>query len=247
MSTQNAGLAKKLGYTNVKVMLQGVPAWKKSGQMVYAATDYIRNGNNVILDLRTPTEAAAGHIPRAVNIPFENLAASRQAMAIKPSAPIVLYGHAEQPAQAAKVIKQWGFKSIALVEGGFEGWKGAGNAIESGPPATEASWTRVFGENEVSVADFLKVAADGAGNGVVLDVRTHDEAAAGKFASAIHIPLDELAGRMSELPEDKDILVYCTTGARAAMAVSELNRAGYKSRYLLASVECADSDCSVEE
>lgn len=247
MSTQDAGLAKKLGYTNVKVMLLGVPGWKKSGQIVYASTDYIKNGNNVIIDLRTSAEAAGGHIPRAVNIPFDKLADSREALAIKPAAPIVLYGNADHPAQAAKVITEWGFKSISLVEGSFEGWQGAGNAIETGPSATEASWTRILGKDEVSAADFLKTSGSGSGNKVILDVRTHDEAAEGKFASSIHIPLDELAVRMSELPEDKEILVYCTTGARAEMAVSELNKAGYKSRYLLASVECADNDCSVEE
>ena len=247
MSTKNAGLAKKLGYTNVKVMLQGVPGWKKSGHMVFASTDYIKDGNNVIVDLRNPAETAKGHLPRAINVPFEKLADSQDAFDIKTSAPIVLYGNADQPKKAVKIFKEWGFKTVALVEGGFEGWQAAGNAIDSSPPAIEANWTRILGKDEVSIDDFLKAAEGGNAKQVILDVRTTDEAAEGKYASSIQIPLDEISARMSELPKDKEILVHCTTGARAEMAVTELNKAGYHCRYLLATVECAGNDCSVEE
>ena len=73
MSTKSAGLAVKKGFTNVKVMLQGAPGWKKSGQMVVASSKFIKEGNIILVDLRSGRDAAAGHIPRSVNIPVADL------------------------------------------------------------------------------------------------------------------------------------------------------------------------------
>ncbi|MEW6428448.1 MAG: rhodanese-like domain-containing protein [Thermodesulfobacteriota bacterium] len=247
LSTKNAGLAKKLGYTNVRVMLQGVPGWKKSGRPLVASPDFIKNGNNVIVDLRSAEEAAQGHIPRAVNIPFAKLAESESAFAVKPSAPIVVYGNGDEAEQGAKIIQKWGFKTVALVDGGIDGWKARGGELASGATGTEISWTRIPGKDEVVIADFLKAVEGGDPGRIILDVRTKDEAAAGGFAGAVHIPLDELANRMTELPSDREILVHCTTGARAEMGTKELVKAGYRSKFLLATVECDGNDCSVEE
>lgn len=49
----------------------------------------------------------------------------------------------------------------------------------------------------------------GAGDIVVLDVRPELEYVAGHLPGAIHIPLEELAERLSELPSDREIVAYC--------------------------------------
>lgn len=48
-----------------------------------------------------------------------------------------------------------------------------------------------------------------AGEAVVLDVRPAREYAAGHIPGAISIPLDELPGRLSELPADAEVVAYC--------------------------------------
>ena len=53
MSTSNAGLAKKLGYTNVRVFLAGEPAWSEEGYPVYASKGFVEKGNIVLIDLRS--------------------------------------------------------------------------------------------------------------------------------------------------------------------------------------------------
>ena len=116
--------------------------------------------------------------------------------------------------------------------------------LETGPAAAEINWVRILGKGEVGIADFKK-ALTGAPGQAVLDVRTNDEAATGKFDNAIHIPLDELEARLAELPKDKEILVHCTTGARAEMAWQALGKAGYKSRFLVADVECEGGGCKI--
>ena len=53
----------------------------------------------------------------------------------------------------------------------------------------------------------------------ILDVRTPGETAAGVIEHALLIPMDQLQGRLGELP-DGPLLVYCAVGARSA-AVAE--------------------------
>jgi adenylyltransferase/sulfurtransferase len=44
---------------------------------------------------------------------------------------------------------------------------------------------------------------------------------------AVRIPLGELPDRLDELDEDRELVVYCRTGARSARAVDMLRRAGH--------------------
>jgi rhodanese-related sulfurtransferase/DNA-binding transcriptional ArsR family regulator len=51
----------------------------------------------------------------------------------------------------------------------------------------------------------------------VLDVRPREEYAAGHIPGAISVPLDELADRLAELPDDGQIVAYCR-GAYCVLA-----------------------------
>lgn len=64
---------------------------------------------------------------------------------------------------------------------------------------------------------------------VVLDVRSQGEYDAGHIPGALWIPHDQVASRLSELPDDKDteIVVHCQSGKRAAVAEEVLREAGY--------------------
>lgn len=48
-----------------------------------------------------------------------------------------------------------------------------------------------------------------AGDVVVVDVRPAPEYAAGHLPGAVHIPLEELADRLSELPPGREVVAYC--------------------------------------
>ncbi|WP_259407579.1 ArsR/SmtB family transcription factor [Streptomyces akebiae] len=52
---------------------------------------------------------------------------------------------------------------------------------------------------------------------VVLDVRPAEEYAAGHIPGAISIPVDELAERVAELPDDAEVVAYCR-GAYCVLA-----------------------------
>ena len=67
----------------------------------------------------------------------------------------------------------------------------------------------------------------------VLDVRSPQEYAAGHVPGAVNVPHDELASRLREVPRDKDVVVYCRTGRRSALAADVLAANGYRRVSLL--------------
>ena len=62
---------------------------------------------------------------------------------------------------------------------------------------------------------------DATGEPVLLDVREEDEWRAGHAPGAVHVPLQELPARLTELP-DAPLAVVCRAGARSAQAVAWL-------------------------
>jgi len=62
---------------------------------------------------------------------------------------------------------------------------------------------------------------------VFVDVRTPAEYAQGHVPGAVNIPVDELSRRLSVIPHDRQIYVYCEAGVRAARAGKALATHGF--------------------
>jgi rhodanese-related sulfurtransferase len=62
---------------------------------------------------------------------------------------------------------------------------------------------------------------------LALDVRTESETRSGMIPGALHIPLNALESRISELPRHKPLLIYCAAGVRSAEACEFLSREGF--------------------
>ena len=64
---------------------------------------------------------------------------------------------------------------------------------------------------------------------LLLDVRRTDEYRDGHIAGALNIPVEQLAERYTALgvPRDREIVVYCASGRRAARAQAMLEARGY--------------------
>ena len=76
---------------------------------------------------------------------------------------------------------------------------------------------------DVSKREAHALVAHGA---VLLDVRTAEEYAEKHVDGAVNIPVNELEKRLGELPRDRQIVVYCHTGARAGVATIILRKHG---------------------
>lgn len=65
-------------------------------------------------------------------------------------------------------------------------------------------------------------------NSTYIDVRTKSEYDSGHICGSLHIPLDELIGRMDELRNISGTLIlYCRSGNRSGMALHYLQEAGF--------------------
>ena len=81
-------------------------------------------------------------------------------------------------------------------------------------PITTIDWPKAFEMNKAGA--------------VLLDVRTPAEVAKGMASeAAVNVPLQELPQRLSEVPKDKDLLVYCRSGKRSMAASKFLVENGY--------------------
>lgn len=65
----------------------------------------------------------------------------------------------------------------------------------------------------------------------LLDVRTPEEYKEGFIENSILIPLSELEGRLSEIPADKPIIVYCRSGNRSMQAAEILVKNNFNPVY----------------
>ncbi len=66
-------------------------------------------------------------------------------------------------------------------------------------------------------------------NTLLLDVRSPMEFASEKLDGSLNIPVDEIHLHLDEIKQkNQDILVYCRSGARSAMAKSIMEQAGIR-------------------
>jgi phage shock protein E len=66
-----------------------------------------------------------------------------------------------------------------------------------------------------------------AAGATVVDVRTPDEFRGGAYPGAVNIPVQVLAGRISEIPRDRAVVLYCGSGVRSEAAARFLRQAGF--------------------
>lgn len=88
------------------------------------------------------------------------------------------------------------------------------------------SFTDVIERLEIGVGelrDWLRSERDV----LVLDLRSEAEAIFGGLEKALHLPLHQLPARLSELPRNRTIVVYCTRGRRSLAAARYLRQEGF--------------------
>lgn len=86
-------------------------------------------------------------------------------------------------------------------------------------------------EGLVRLAQWREIAAL-PGHSTLLDVRDMTEVEKGSIPGAIHIPLNDLRRRISELPTDKEIVAFCASGQRSYNACRILMQHGFTCRNL---------------
>jgi len=108
------------------------------------------------------------------------------------------------------------------------------------PAGGEAQLTPCKTEDRISGKDAKSLVAAGA---TLVDVRSPEEFAEKHVDGARNIPVGDIESRLSELPKDHPVVVYCRSGMRAARAASALRAAGFTA-YNMGGVDAwGQTDC----
>lgn len=164
-----------------------------------------------LVDLRTRTAFAAGHVPGTFNFGLDGQFVTYLAWLIPAGTPITLLGEtSEQVATAQRDLARVGIdRPAAAATGSPDQWT-------DGPLAT---LERATFADLVQVRHHRPV--------TVLDVRRDGEWRAGHIADAVHIPIHDLLTRAEDVPEG-ELWVHCASGYRASIAASLLAGAAHR-------------------
>ncbi len=246
MSPGSADKAKKLGYTNIKVYREGVPAWSEKNYTVLSPQSLKEAWLDkemplVLLDARPAKDAAKGSIKGAVSFPADQAAKLIKDLPPKDKKPpVVIYdaGNGKQSEKVAKALIKAGYGNVKVLVGGFDGWKVAKYETTAGKLVAKATYTPKPRPGEIDMDEFKKYAAELPPNVVILDVRNPDEVKAGMLKTAKNIPEEELKARVAEIPRDKLVVTQCSTGVRAEMAYHALKELGFSTiKFLNAKIQ----------
>src|SRR2546429_3251654 len=88
------------------------------------------NKTNVVLDVRTPDEYKAGHIPGATNIDYTAPDFGEKIAGLdKDKTYLVHCAAGSRSARACKKLEGFGFKNLFDLHAGFSGWEEAGKPV----------------------------------------------------------------------------------------------------------------------
>ena len=134
----------------------------------------------------------------------------------------------QQVTRSKSVRRALGFGMVLL--GAFAvgtAMSAAEPAASAAKPATPAAAPAATKMTPMTQEQLLEHQAKHAQHLFVLDVRSPEEFKEGHVPGAVNIPYDQMAARMSEVPKDKDVVLYCRSGRRAGIAADVLQANGY--------------------
>jgi len=234
---KGAVLAMKAGYVNVAVFPEGAAGWERSGRFLASSNAFLRKGNPVIIDLRSPGKAASGHIERAVNIPAALLASSFGMFPLQRQVSFVLYGESDADAlAAAKTLRQWGYRNVTFYPGGVGAWLDSAEVLSHEQVDRSIESVSTSKGGPLKPKDF-ELALGSSASVEIVDVRSAAEQTKGYFPKSKRIPLKELTARHSELDREMIQVIFGEDAEHAEMAVDFLSQKGYRVNYLLGRVE----------
>jgi len=148
MSPGSADKAKKLGYTNIKVYVDGMPGWLERNYGVLSV-QFLKEAwidkdiPHVLLDVRSEKEAGKGFIKGAVAFPAAKSGKLIKGLTIKKNAPVMVYdqNNGKVAARVARALVKAGFRRVLVLSGGFDAWKAASYEVATGKPAAKVVYT----------------------------------------------------------------------------------------------------------
>jgi rhodanese-related sulfurtransferase len=169
-----------------------------------------------LLDARDPAEFAAAHLTGSTNVGLDGQYATWAGTVLSREKPIVIIADPGREHEAAMRLGRIGFDQVV-------GYLKNGLCRIESRPGLMMSTERLSAQ----VAAERMAASAGERSPLLVDVRAPGERQHKRIAGSVGIPLMHLGDRLSELPADRPVLVYCAGGYRSSIAASLLQCHGF--------------------
>lgn len=167
----------------------------------------------LIVDTRSALAFATSHLPNAIAIPRAALSGFA-GWFLSYDRPILLISENQKAMVDTTMLRRMGFDNVkSYLAGNMPAWHKAGRPSKR--------------TNVVSVQELCSQLDNGF-DAWILDVRSQREVESAQIPGAHHIHLTQLPQQWSQVPNDKPVHVFCGSGARATIAASLLQRAGFE-------------------
>jgi len=186
----------------------------------------------LFLDVRDVFAYEKSHINGAANLPLELI--PQNAHRIPDDVEIVIYDETGKKGhQALRTLIGAGFTKVTNISGGHMSLQrhaitlGFTNIELNVLPIDKKSLTENKTEEVAEETTAETTTEDN--STLVIDVRTPGEFNMGAFPGAVNIPLDDIMANKADLGQNlnRDIIVYCASGARSAYAQQVLRQRGF--------------------
>lgn len=187
----------------------------------------------VLIDVRTAEEFAAGYIPNAINIPRGLLEFKITTKYPDINTNIILYcKKGSRASLAARSLGQLKYKNVMSIAGGWKAWAEAAPVPKKHQVPEEIKQMVMVSKKrltEITPAD-LNALMQKKANSVIVDVREPQEFKAGNIPGSVNMPRGLLEFKITKKYPNKatNIILYCKTGGRAALAAESLKDIKYK-------------------
>jgi hydroxyacylglutathione hydrolase len=186
----------------------------ESAELVKIKDEVLRTGSasgTAVVDVRPGNQFAEGHFPGSLNVGLGGrMFASSVGLFLARQSQIVLV--VDNPEEASKA-------QTSLARAGFDTILGFIEAVDL---------TVIHQLTQLNVFDLYSTLSRG-GKPAILDVRSPSEWKLSGISGSRNIPLEQLAGRVSELSFYDPLVVVCQDGYESAVASSWLQANGFDS------------------
>jgi rhodanese-related sulfurtransferase len=164
-----------------------------------------------LLDTRDPGDFAAAHLVGSINIGLGGQYATWAGTVLSRERPIVIVADPGRESESAIRLGRIGFDHVAgyLADG-----------LQSAAHRADLLTTTD------RVSPQLAAERLAAGPSLAVDVRAPRERQQKSIGGSVSVPLNHLTERVSDLPHDRPLIVYCAGGYRSSIAASLLQRHG---------------------
>lgn len=165
-----------------------------------------------LLDVRDAIDFEGAHLAGAINIGIQGKYATWCGTMLDHKRPIVVIAEAGKEEEAVMRLGRIGFDNVdGYLAGGMD-------ALRSHPELVR----KIERVTAVALQELLYTNTPP----TIVDVRSEKEWKTGHVSGSLNIPLNHLRERISEIANDRSVVVHCEGGYRSAIAASLLAGAG---------------------